>query len=115
MIIYINTNTECQAEYYEGSAEFGKTDFVEFLGITTIARKVQKLANSIEIYTDSNFSNWNGGKHSRLAQCHGALWCCHSDLPVEIETAIDKIVAEHIKEANATAESIVEGQNNNEQ
>ena len=106
MKIYINTNTECQAEYYEGSAEFGKTDFIDFLAITTIARKVQKLAGDLEVETDSIFSNWNGGKHSRLAQCHGALWCCHSDLPVDIETAIDKIVAGHIKEANKTAESI---------
>ena len=106
MKIYINTNEEMIAENYEGDADFGRTDFVEFAGMSTIAKKVFQFAPALEVEIDSRFHNWNGGKHSQSAQCQGNLWCCHSDLPNNIESAIDNLIAAHIQEANRITESI---------
>lgn len=106
MKIYINTNEEMIAENYEGDAGFGRTDFVEFVGMSTIAKRILEIAPALEVEIDSIFSNWNGGKHSQFAQCQGTLWCCHEDLPNNIESAIDNLIAAHIQEANRITESI---------
>ena len=100
MKIYINTNKEMISFHYDGDSEHGKKNFVDHVLKSDIDYDIMSLPTKTSTILDSNFQNWNGGKHSRFAQCLGSLWCSHQNLPLEIEASIDKIVNDAIREAN---------------
>ena len=100
MKIYINTNKEMISFHFDGDSDLGKANFVDHVLKSDIDYDIMSLPTKMSTILDSNFQNWNGGKHSRFAQCQGNLWCSHQDLPIEIESKIDAIVNRAIEEAN---------------
>ena len=102
MKIYLNTNEELRAERMDSPDEgFNKSDFLNYLSVFHITKSIESLSNNIEVVHDSKYQNWKGGIHSRQKQCWGNLWCSHDDIPIDFETAIDRIIDNKILEAIA--------------
>jgi hypothetical protein len=115
--IYINTNKEMISSHFDGDSDLGKSNFVDYVLKSNIISYIEQFSGGVECITDSNFQNWNGGKHDQFAVRKGTLWCIHDDSGYEknsledVEVVVEALTMKEIEDANiieAKQESLYE-------
>ena len=113
MKIYLNTNKELIGQEINGllrvdeiiSKDTLECDLdqtwlndIDQNGGIEYQRKIQELDDEeVEIEFDSNFSNWQGGKHCQFKKAGlTGLWVSHKEMPKEIEDKIDRIILQEL-------------------
>jgi len=115
--IYINTNKEMISSHFDGDSDLGKSNFVDYVLKSNIISYIEEFSGGVECITDSNFQNWNGGKHDQFAAIKGTLWCIHDTSGYDrysvedVEIAVEALTMKAIEDANfieAKQESLYE-------